>query len=82
MSKEMRKEKNRLAAKQSRDNKMAYIHELEDHLHMARDKCNILERELCASSQKLEEQHSQITALRAMLSNGKTVEDGSIFFLV
>ena len=79
MSKEMRKEKNRLAAKQSRDNKTAYIHDLEDKLHMAQDRCNILEQELCESTQKIEQLYSRITSLRAMLSSTMAAETAPFF---
>jgi hypothetical protein len=60
---------------------MAYIQELEDHLHIAQDKCKILENELCDSSQKLDEQYAQNTTLRAMLSHTHSIGDPSTFFL-
>lgn len=49
----MRKERNRLSAKQSRDNKNAYVCELELHLRQARDRCVALQQELDAVSRKL-----------------------------
>lgn len=72
MSKETRKERNRLAAKQSRDNKAAYIHELEAHLETTRNKCAILERELRSASQRMDAQSTQIATLRDIVANHTT----------
>jgi hypothetical protein len=46
---------------------------------MAKDKCNILEQELCESTQKIEQLYSRITSLRTMLSTAMATEDTSIF---
>lgn len=47
--KEIRKEKNRITAKLSRDRKNAYIHSLEVMLTNANMKIETLEKELCIS---------------------------------
>jgi hypothetical protein len=47
--KEIRKEKNRITAKLSRDRKNAYIHSLETMLNNANSKIETLEKELCIS---------------------------------
>jgi hypothetical protein len=44
--KEIRKEKNRITAKMSRDRKVAYIHNLESMLQAARTRIEFLEAEL------------------------------------
>jgi predicted RNase H-like nuclease (RuvC/YqgF family) len=48
--KEIRKEKNKITAKMSRDRKLAYIHNLESMLHDAKARIEVLETELTATS--------------------------------
>jgi predicted nucleic acid-binding Zn-ribbon protein len=50
----VRKERNRLSAKQSRDNKNAYVRELENHLHQAQERVVQLEQDLEAVSKKFD----------------------------
>ena len=66
--KEIRKEKNRITAKISRDRKVAYIQTLETLLQDAKIRIEVLEEELLAASSRLDAQHEQINAMGDMMS--------------
>ena len=66
--KEIRKEKNRITAKISRDRKVAYIQSLELLLQDAKLRIEVLEEELVSASHRLDAQHVQINAMGDMMS--------------
>lgn len=80
MTKETRKERNRLAAKQSRDNKTAYIHHLEKSLEKSQQRCYTLEMELQNIPQRLDAQYPQLLSIRDIMMPSAELEDASIFF--
>ena len=70
-----------MAAKQSRDNKTAYMRELEEHLQATRDRCTYLEQELRLTAQSMEALHAEISTLKEIIATHSEPVDEAMFFM-
>ena len=72
-----------MSAKLSRDNKTAFINELQEHLLAARQRCSLLEQDLRDASQTILAHHEQISSLQNIISmHNNTADSESIMFFM